>query len=139
MSVSLDPRKAHLVRRHGDILCIYTWVNSERAMILLPARRSIGSPWFIIMESAAFSYDDPRHLAQSARKAAKVLGMDQNTSTWYRIATIIHDGLPDLIGMPSAPLPEFHSHTIGEARVRADGVVIGGEEIRPEKAQVEYA
>ena len=31
MPVSLDLRKAHKVRRHGDLLAIYTWVNDARA------------------------------------------------------------------------------------------------------------
>ena len=39
MPVSLDLRKAHKVGRHGDLLAIYTWVNDERALVLLPARR----------------------------------------------------------------------------------------------------
>jgi hypothetical protein len=30
MPVSLDLRKAHKVRRHGDLLAIYTWVNDAR-------------------------------------------------------------------------------------------------------------
>ena len=41
MPVSLDLRKAHKVRRHGDLLAIYTWVNDERALVLLPALISI--------------------------------------------------------------------------------------------------
>jgi len=28
---------AHKVRRHGDLLAIYTWVNDARALVLLPA------------------------------------------------------------------------------------------------------
>ena len=39
MPVSLDLRKAHKVRRHGDLLAIYTWVNDARALVLLPALR----------------------------------------------------------------------------------------------------
>lgn len=139
MSVSLDPRKAHLVRVHGDILAIYTWVNDERALVLMPARRAQGSPWFIVCESAAYKYDNPRYLAQQAAKAAEVLGMDETTSTWYRIATIIHDGLPDLIRMPSAPLPELQRHAIGEMKLMADGKLVTGQEIREEKTGLEYA
>jgi hypothetical protein len=37
MPVSLDLRKAYKVRRHGDLLAIYTWVNDERALVLLRA------------------------------------------------------------------------------------------------------
>jgi hypothetical protein len=35
----LDLGKSHKVRRHGDLLAIYTWVNDERALVLLPALR----------------------------------------------------------------------------------------------------
>ena len=89
MSVQLDPRKAHQAHIIGDILAILTWVNDERALVLMPARRAQGSPWFIVCESASYKYDDPRYLARQSAKAAKVLGMDETTSTWFRIADII--------------------------------------------------
>ncbi len=131
MAISLDPRKAHLVRQHGDILAIYTWVNDERALVLIPARRA-RAPWYVVCESAAWKYDDPKYLAQQARKAAEVLGMDETTSSWFRVAKIIDEGLPDLIRMPPAPLPEMSKTAIGEMKLLADGELVGGEEIRPE-------
>lgn len=127
MAVSLDPRKAHLTRQHGDILAIYTWVNDERALVLMPARRAQGAPWFIVCESAAYKYDDPHYLARQAAKAAQVLGMDEITSTWYRIATIIHEGLPDLIRMPSSPQEAQIGKAVGEMHLKADGKVIASE------------
>jgi len=131
-SVSLDPRKAHSSHVYGDILCILTWVNDERAMVLMPAKRRPGAPWYIVCDSAAWKYDDPHYLARQARKAAEVLGMDETTSTWFRIATIIHDGLADLIRMPHAPDPELAKGAIGEMKLMADGVQIAGMDIRPE-------
>lgn len=130
MGIQLDPRKAHQCRLHGDILAIFTWVNDERALVLLPAHRK-GAPWFVVCESAAWKYDDPRYLARQARKAAEVLGMDETTSTWYRLAKIMHDGLPDLIRMPSAPQPDF-GRVVGEMQLKADGQIVGGDEIREE-------
>lgn len=132
MGISLDLRKAHLARQHGDVLAIYTWVNDERAIVLMPARRAQGSPWFIVCESASWKYDVPQYLAQQARKAAEVMGMDETTSTWYRIAKIIIEGLPDLIRMPSAP-PLDLGQSIGELKLLADGEMVGGNEIRLEK------
>jgi hypothetical protein len=44
MPVSLDLRKAYKVRRHGDLLAIYTWVNDERALVLLRGKRSANTP-----------------------------------------------------------------------------------------------
>lgn len=133
MGVQLDPRKAHAVRLHGDILAIYTWVNDERALVLLPAHRRPGSPWFIVCESAAWKYDDPRYLARQGKLAAEVLGMEETTSTWLRVATIIHEGLPDLIRMPSAPEPELSSAARGHMTLLADGKPIAGEDIRLER------
>lgn len=127
MAISLDPRKAHQTRLHGDILAIYTWVNDERAMVLIPALRAPGSPWFIVCESAAWKYDDPHYLARQAAKAAEVLGMDETTSSWYRIATLIHEGLPDLIRMPSSPQEAELGKAIGEMHLKADGEIIKSE------------
>lgn len=138
MSVQLDPRKAHKAHIVGDILVILTWVNDERALVLMPAHRAQGSPWFIICESAAYKYDNPNYLAKQSAQAARVMGMDETTSTWYRVADLILNYLPDLIRMPSAPEPEKMSHAIGEMKLMADGQLVKGEEIRLEKEGVTY-
>ncbi len=138
MSVQLDPRKAHKAHIVGDILVILTWVNDERALVLMPAHRAQGSHWFIICESAAYKYDNPNYLAQQSAQAARVMGMDETTSTWYRVADLILNYLPDLIRMPSAPEPEKMSHAIGEMKLMADGQLVKGEEIRLEKEGVTY-
>ncbi len=137
-TITLDTRKAHLVRQHRDITAIYTWVNDERALVLVPTYRK-GAPWYVVMESAAYKYDDPRYLAKQSAIAAEVLGMDESTTTWSRIASIIHEGLPDLIRMPSAPDPDYHLASIGNMVLRADGQVIGGSDIRIEKTGLEFA
>lgn len=138
MSVQLDPRKAHKAHIVGDILVILTWVNDERALVLMPAHRAQGAPWFIVCESAAYKYDNPNYLAQQAAKAASVMGMDETTSTWYRVADLIMNYLPDLIRMPSSPEPEKMDHAIGEMKLMADGQLIKGEEIRLDKEAVTY-
>lgn len=136
MSASLDPRKAHLTRQHGDILAVYTWINDKRAMVLIPARRA-KAPWYIVEDSAAYKYDDPRYLAQASANAAKVMGMDENSSTAYRIASIIHEGLPDLIRMPPAPKAE-PGRVIGEAVIRREGREIKREEVREKDVGATY-
>lgn len=144
MAATLDPRKAHLVRHHGEIMALYTWINDERAMVLIASRRPPGSPWYCIMESASYLYADefgnPTHrLAASASKAAEVLGLDQTGSAVRKLIDIIVDGLPDLIRMPSSPPTEYANAAIGEVKIMADGKLIGGEEIREEVSGVEYA
>lgn len=139
MGVSLDLSRAAFHRQHGDILAVYTWVNDERALVLLPARRPRSPAWFIVCESAAWRYEDPAYLAQKARVAARALGMDETQSTWLRIATIIIEGLPDLIRMRSAPDPEVLPATAGEINLSIDGEHVSSEEIKVEKRVAEYA
>ncbi len=137
MGASLDTRKAHLTRQHGDIIAVYTWVNDERAMVLIPAYRP-GAPWYIVMESAAFRYDDPTYLASQCAKACEVLGIEPSRPNWVRVATIIHEGLPDLIRMPSAPLPEQYAASIGSMQLRADGQVLAEQDVLLDKEGVQY-
>lgn len=139
MGISLDLGRAAFNRQHGDILAIYTWVNDERALVLLPAHRPKSPAWFVVCESAAWRYDDPAYLAQKARVAAQALGMDETTSTWLRIATIIIEGLPDLIRMRPAPDPDFLPATAGEINLTIDGEHVTSEEIKVEKRVAEYA
>lgn len=137
MGVTLDLRRAHLSRYHGDILAIYTWVNDERALVLMPAFRK-GAPWYIVCESAAFKYDDPTYLATQCVKACEVLGLEPSRANWVRVASIIHEGLPDLIRMPSAPPAEYLRGSMGAMELRADGQVIAGDDIRIEREGATY-
>lgn len=138
MPASLDLRRAHLHRRHGDLVVVWTWVNDERAMVLLPAYRP-GAPWYIVMESAAWKYDDAAYLARQCVTACEVLGIEPSRPNWGRVAGIIHDGLPDLVRMPSAPPAEFHRGAVGAMTLRADGQVLAQQDIRLEREGVTYA
>lgn len=143
MPVSIDTRKAHLHRTHGDITVIFSWINDERAMFLIPHLRK-GAPWYIVMEGAAYTWDDSdrKNVAQVASKAmtaCNVLGIEPSPTNCRRIAGIIIDGLPDLIAMPSAPPTEFYRTSHGQMILRADGKPIAGEDIRVEKEGASYA
>ena len=65
--------------------------------------------------------------------------MDETQSTWLRIATIIIEGLPDLIRMRSAPDPDVLPATAGEIKLSIDGEHVTSEEIKVEKPVAEYA
>lgn len=132
--ISLDLEKAHAHHQYGDLVVIFTWVNDERAMVLIPAFRK-NSAWYIVCESAAYKYDNPHYLAEQCRKAAEVLGMEPSPNNWYKLARLIHDGLPDLISMPSAPDPKLMRGAIGEMKLFEDGKLIAGEEVRLEAEQ----
>lgn len=134
MAAKLDLNKAHLTRQHGDLLAVYTWVNDERALVLLPAYRK-NAAWYIVCESAAHKYANPEYLARQCRIAADVLNMEPSPNNWVRLATVIIEGLPDLIEMPSAPEPVLMRATVGEMRMLENGKLIAGEEIRLEREE----
>lgn len=136
MGASLDLRKAHAHHNFGEIVQILTWFNDERAMILVPALRK-NAPWFVVCESAAFKYGDDKYLIEQAKKAATALGMEGG-HTWLKIAAIIEEGLPDLIRMPSAPMPSYLKSTFGHMELRENGKTIAQEDIRIESEGAEY-
>jgi hypothetical protein len=137
MPATLNLRKAHATRQHGDLLVVFTWINDERAMVLVPAYRP-GAPWYVVAESASFRYDDPRYVAAQCVKACEVLGIKPSKENWARVGGIIVDGLPDLIRMPSAPRPEFRPGSLGEMTLRADAQVLAQQDFRLEREGVAY-
>lgn len=135
MGVSLNIKNAHAAHKYGELIVLLTWVNDERAMVLMTGKPN--APWFVVCESASYRYDDDRYLAAQARKAAEVLGLKYSVGAWYKIAKIIHDGLPDLIRMPTAPEREL-AQAFGDMTLRGDGKILKQEEMRHEKDVVEY-
>lgn len=137
MGVSLDLRKAHAWHNYGDINLILTWVNDERAMVLMPAVRK-SAAWYIVCESAAFKYDDPAYLAKQCVKACEVLGIEPSKPNWVRIATLINEALPDLIRMPGSQPAELMNRSFGAMTMREGGRVIAQQDIRLEDEGQEY-
>lgn len=112
-------------------------------MVLVPNRRP-GAPWYVVMDSAAYTWDDsvPGNVATVARKASKaceVLGLEPTPTNCRRIAGIVIDGIPDLVRMPSAPPPEYLRGAIGQMILKEAGKTIAGEDIRVEKEGASYA
>lgn len=133
MSAVIDTRKAHLVRQHGDITAVYTWINDERALVLIPTFRSRPT-WYVIPDSAAYQYDDDQYLKHAAVRACEIMGFGPSAQTAFRIASIIIEGLPDLIGMPHEPADAVEEAVkamkrVGEMHLKADGEVVGSEDI----------
>lgn len=137
MPACIDLRKAHLHRQHGDLLAVYTWINGERALVLIPAFRP-KAPWYVVLDSAAYKYDDPQYLARQCVTACEVLGIEPNKTNWVRIATIINEGLPDLIAMPSEPSWERKAREFGELVVKQAGQEIAREALVIEDKGAEY-
>lgn len=121
---SIDLDKVYLQRQHGDLLAIYTWFNGERALIIIPANKA-RPRWFVVCESAAWNYDDPRYLARKCAEAASYLELGDDKAQWVRIATIINEGLPDLVLMPSEPdWTAQAAREYGVLTAKADGQVM---------------
>lgn len=102
MPACIDLRKAHLHRQHGDLLAVYTWINAERALVLIPAYRP-KAPWYVAMESAAYLYDDPAYLAKACVKACEVLGIEPIATP--EVAEQLHQGAWRVAAEPYEPTP----------------------------------
>jgi hypothetical protein len=137
MGVSIDLRRAHKHRKYGDITMILTWVNDERAMVLVPNVRTKAA-WYIVCESAAWKYDDARYLATQCVKACEVLDIEPSKANWVRLATLINEALPDLIRMPTAQPPAKLSPNFGSMTMLEGGKVLAQDDIRLEDEGQEY-
>jgi len=104
MGIQIGGEKAWRTRTVHDIFVSFQWVNGEGAMVLFPAMpRSHRPGAFIIGLSSLFKYRDARYLAQQSVAAAKVMGFEDSSFTWQRIAGIIEMGLDELKMMPPEP------------------------------------
>jgi hypothetical protein len=145
MPATLDLTKAFKHQRHGDIVIVLTWVNDSRALVLLPAlRRDAG--WYIVDESAAWLWgvDHPdrearraalAHTLEQSVVACDVLGIEPSMRNRARIVSLVSGWIPDLVRMPTAPLPEMSSTSRGEIVLTVDGRVVREEEIKVEADQ----
>lgn len=140
MPVTLDLRKAWRSQQHGDLTVVMTWVNDARALVLLPTyRRDAG--WYIVAESAAYlwgvDHPDPvtrrdamAHAMEQSVMACMQLGLEASRPNRARVIGIITGWIPDLVRMPSAPLPEMSQAAYGDVTLSVDGKVVAQEETR---------
>ena len=137
--VILGGPNARFQRRHGDIMASYQYINDERAMVLWPMFRK-GATAFVVCDSSAWKYDDPVYLARQAKVVSEMWGEAPDSKRWFQIASIIHDGLPDLVRMkpaPDHPVDAPKRLVIGEAVLRAMGrELAGGEVTMPTAAEL---
>jgi hypothetical protein len=106
---AIDLTRYHFVRELGDIRLYGTWLyheeddDDEPCLVLVPAYRTHGVVPCVVALSAAFKYDDPRHLAEMSAQFARALGFGDDRWAAMKIGSIIHDHLLDLITMPENP------------------------------------
>jgi len=134
MGILIGGNRAWKVRKHGDIGVSFQWVNGDPAMILFPAAKSLpGAGAYVIPIDSAHKYADsvtgaPTHwLIQQSLVAAAQLGFaGTDTFAARKIADVIVDSMPDLIGMPPEPqsFNEARAAAIGEMAIKMDGRTI---------------
>lgn len=110
MNHAIDLTRFHFMRELGDIVVFGTWVfngdqeNTEPCLVILPRyRRPSSVRPCVVALSAAYLYDDPRYCVRAAMVFAKNLGFADSMTTTNKIATILHDQLPELLKMPLDP------------------------------------
>lgn len=133
MGLILGGPEAWKIRKQGDIVVAYHWVNGEPAMVLWPERKPLGCVPYCIGMSHAWKYATNRgyptpYCVQQAIVAAKVMGMDAGRENCKHIVEIILDGLEDLIRMPDAKPKKDNSPALGVATLYQGGAkVVDGE------------
>lgn len=139
MGVSLSAGRCHRVIPRGEITVLLTWVDGERAMVLVPTyRKSAG--WYVICDSAAYQYADDDYLVQAAFKAVQVMGLDQTERAAFNVADAISSWLAELVMMP--PEPDWQAveaaAAIGDLSFRAGGNVVHQDVVTADAGGVAY-
>jgi hypothetical protein len=117
--VALGGASAWRQRTIRGIVCSYQWLdlrahgaddtpeNANAACMCLFRPGSMGRGAYVVPQANAFHYGDNRgnptpHLAKAAFLAAEQLGFDmRDKHAIQQVMTIILEGIPDLIDMPS--------------------------------------
>ena len=135
--VELGGERAWLQRVIGDIVCSYQWIDigeddPSPCMVLFPAARHMDTAAYVIPQRNAYAYatsrgDPTPDLMGCAFKAAQHMGMWPDKSTISRIMTIVIEGLPDLVRMPSDQHADLNIKRLVqgiEATVKINGRVV---------------
>lgn len=107
--------KARGVRRHGDIVVGYQYVNDEPALVLWPARPGNRAGAYVICLSSAWKYVEDGYLIAQAFKACEVMGIFPTKQQVHRIATAIEDNLDELVRMK--PMQADAPVAVGEGKL----------------------
>lgn len=115
MRHAIDLTKYWERRTHGDITAYYTWLRTdddfEQALVLIPTHRQSNqktTPCVVPLQNA-WKWDEtlgePEACAQTCMQFAEHMGFNAFSAiTCQRIASIIRDGLGDLISIPPRPV-----------------------------------
>lgn len=150
MGITLDTAKAWKTFSRGEIKVVLTWMNDQRALILIrPGVDQKSVSWYVVPEPNAhlWGVDHPsplvreparRHAFSAAFTVCEALKLSPNAQNRARVVGIVADCIDDLVRMPSAPEPELAKAAYGSMVLKADGKPIAGDDMRDEVGGVEY-
>lgn len=121
---AIDLTRYAFMRELGEFALYGSWLfnddqeDTEPALVVIPRYRSGGFNPVCIALSSAFKYNDPRYCVHRAQQFAAALGFTDDMSRTRKLAELIYDHLPDLIGMPPDPQQAI---VVGEAKVDIGG------------------
>ena len=129
--VVLGGEFARSVRRRGELVMAFQYVNTEPAMVIWSGTRQTGA--FAICLSVAHKYLDD-YLVFQAMAAAQQIGYHPSDKTVVsKIADLIVDGLDELVRMPPEPQAAVAQREIhAEVLLRggsADGAVLSHQQL----------
>lgn len=100
----------HQFHRHMGELSLYgTWLWNEDqeayepALVVINALNPRRFRPCVVALSAAYKYNHPVYMAHAAREFVTLLGLQDNMTMAYKVATLIEDHLGDLLKMPPNP------------------------------------
>ena len=130
--VVLGGEFARSVRRRGELVLAFQYVNTEPAVVIWSGTRQAGA--FAICLSVAHEYLDDKHLVFQAMAAAQQIGYHpSDKSVVGKIADLILDGLDELVRMPPEPQAAVAQREIhAEVLLRdgsADGAVLSHQQL----------
>ncbi|MCK7581088.1 MAG: hypothetical protein MZV65_39330, partial [Chromatiales bacterium] len=136
MAILLGGETAWRVRRVGDLVLSYQWLDGEPCLFVYPARARRGAGALAVPLASAHQwagadgYPALDHAIPTATRGAQMMGMFPDSWTVRRIVEAVVDGLPDLLEMPPEP-PSLAkpAPSVGEMTIKIDGQTVAEHEV----------
>ena len=133
--VRLGGDVVHERKVYGDVVAEFAWPGDEPGMILYRAVPVENTGAFIVelqdahLYGQADGYPTPT-LVRDAMRAAEAIGLGVDRAGAFKMADVILDGLPILLGMPPTPPEARKPDRLAQAvKDGALSVSIGGERV----------
>lgn len=108
MNQRSDLTHDRFTQKSGEFLRVYGWQrnedgNDEPVMVIYRTAYPTHVPFGVPL-STAYRFVDSKHLMTCAFRALDHFGMITARDSAIKLATVIQDGLEDLLDMPSKPI-----------------------------------